>query len=279
MSLMEALSAVSNLDPSLRRRMREFYETSETYKRLLDHHNSAYLQTFVNLVNSHAPPQSQLLEVGCGNGVASRMLADRGHQIVGTDISPLFLAEAKVWETDCLTYQVADALDLPFPDQHFDLVCSNELVEHVPDVQSVLQEMIRVTRDGGRIVVAGPNLCSPITSLLDWLRLLIGGAGRPIWAETKEQAFQGLQRNLRYYLQKRLNPEPNFIFREPDLKDQIIGGDADSVYVASTIDLEKFFRQRGLTIIKLSVGFGLKGKIVATLCPRLSPYISMVVQK
>ena len=274
---MEALT--NQPAPSLRKRMREFYQTSETYKNLLNHHDTVYLKTFVNLVNEYASADSHLLEMGCGNGIASRMLAKQGHRVIGTDISPLFLQEAQNWQTRQLTYQVADALDLPFPDQHFDLVCSNELIEHVPDVESVLWEMIRVTKDGGRIIVAGPNLCSPITSFLDLFSLLFGGNGRPIWAETKDQAFQGLIRNIEYYFTKRLSPEPNFIFRQPDLENQIIGGDADSVYLSSPIDLENFFNKAHLSIIKLSVGCGFKGRLVANLLPRLSPYISMVVDK
>ena len=265
--------------PSLRQQMREFYQTSETYKKLLKYHDTAYLKTFVTLVSGHARSNSQLLEVGCGNGIASRMLAAQGHRVVGTDISPLFLQEAQTWQDQQLTYQIADAIELPFPNQHFDLVCSNELIEHVPDVEATLQEMIRVTKNGGRIIVAGPNLCSPITSVLDLLRLIAGGQGRPIWAETKKQAFQGLIRNIEYYFQKRSLTEPNFVFRQPDLENQIIGGDADSVYIASPIDLERFFENAGLSIVKLSVGFGLKGRLVATFFPRLSPYISMVIEK
>ncbi len=274
---MEALT--NQPAPSLRKRMREFYQTSETYKSLLNHHDTVYLKTFVNLVNEYASADSHLLEMGCGNGIASRMLAKQGHRVIGTDISPLFLQEAQNWQTRQLTYQVVDALDLPFPDQHFDLVCSNELIEHVPDVEAVLWEMIRVTKDGGRIIVAGPNLCSPITSFLDFLSLLFGGNGRPIWAETKEQAFQGLIRNIEYYFTKRLSLEPSFIFRQPDLENQIIGGDADSVYLSSPIDLENFFKKAHLSIVKLSVGCGFKGRLVANLFPRLSPYISMVVDK
>ena len=52
-------------------------------------------------------------------------------------------------------------LELPFQNETFDVVCSNELIEHVPDVETALAEMIRVTRKGGRIIICGPNLCSP----------------------------------------------------------------------------------------------------------------------
>ena len=76
-----------------------------------------------------------------------------------------------------------------------------------------------------------------------------------------------------------LTKAPNFIYREPDLQTDAIGGDADSAYYASPIDLAQFFRSHGFTIIKKAVGFGIKGRIIAGAFPYLSPYITMVVEK
>jgi hypothetical protein len=107
----------------------------------------------------------------------------------------------------------------------------------------------------------------------------VGGNGRPIWAETKRQAIKNIYINLTRSLKKRFASQPTFLYRKPDIEHQIIGGDADSVYYATPLDLERFFKNAGLKIIKLSVGFGLKGRLMAALCPRFSLYISMVVEK
>jgi hypothetical protein len=139
--------------------------------------------------------------------------------------------------------------------------------------------MIRVTRRGGKIIIAAPNLCSPLMPLLDLLQMIAGKKGRPIWSETKRGAFQNMLRNFALYFKKRLSKQPQFLYREPDIENRIIGGDADSVYYANPIDLEKFFRLRGLRVIKRCVGFGVKGKVMASCFPRLSLYISMVVEK
>ena len=259
--------------------MRRFYETSETYKGLLDAHDETYLRTFVELVSQYAPLGSDILDVGCGNGIAPLLLSHRGYRVTGTDISPLFLEEARKWENERLTFRVCDAFELPFEDAAFDVVCSNELIEHVPDAERVLSEMIRVTQPGGRIIVSGPNLCSPLMPLLDFLRMLAGKPGRPIWAETKRQALGSTFKNAALYFQKRLARHPKFIYRQPDLQHRVIGGDADSAYCASPIDLEKFFRLRGLRIVRLCVGFGAKGRFMAACFPRISLYISMVVQR
>lgn len=268
---------------SIRERMREFYETSETYKGLLSAHDETYLRHYVELVTRYAPPHSKILDLGCGNGISARLLNQADFDVIGTDISPLFLEEARAWENPKLRYQVCDVMELPFESDSFDVICSNELVEHLPDVETALTEMMRVVCRGGRIVISGPNLCSPLIPFLDWLNLMSGKPGRPVWGETKRQALQQFTRNCRLYVQKRfLTPPtvaPNFIYREPDLQADAIGGDADSAYYASPIDLAQFFRSHGCTIVKKAVGFGIKGRIIAGAFPYLSPYITMVVEK
>ena len=264
----------------IRQRMREFYETSETYKGLLAAHDEVYLRHYVELVIRYAPPRSKILDLGCGNGISARLLNQADFDVVGTDISPLFLEEAQNWENPSLRYQVCDVMELPFESESFNVICSNELVEHLPDVETALKEMIRVVSKGGRIVISGPNLCSPLIPLLDWLSLMSGKPGRPVWGETKRQALQQFTRNCRLYLTKRFSTKsPNFIYREPDLQADAIGGDSDSAYYASPIDLAQFFRLNGFTIIKKAVGFGIKGRIIAGTFPYLSPYITMVVEK
>ena len=260
--------------------MREFYETSETYKTLLDAHDEVYLRHYVELVTRYAPPHSKILDLGCGNGISARLLNQSDFDVTGTDISPLFLKEARNWENSRLRYQVCDVMELPFENDSFNVICSNELVEHLPDVETALTEMMRVVCKGGRIVISGPNLCSPLIPLLDWFSLMSGKSGRPVWGETKSQALQQFTRNCRLYVQKRfLTKTPHFIYREPDLQADAIGGDADSAYYASPIDLAQFFRSHGFTIIKKAVGFGIKGRIIAGAFPYLSPYITMVVEK
>ena len=264
----------------IRQRMREFYETSETYKHLLAAHDEVYLRPYVELVTRYAPPNSKILDLGCGNGISARLLSQADFDVVGTDISPLFLEEAQDWENPRLRYQVCDVMELPFESESFNIICSNELVEHLPDVEAALNEMIRVVCKGGRVVISGPNLCSPLIPLLDWFRLMSGKPGRPVWGETKRQALQQFTRNCRLYLTKRFSTKsPHFIYREPDLQADAIGGDSDSAYYASPIDLAQFFRSHGFTILKKAVGFGIKGRIIAGALPYLSPYITMVVEK
>lgn len=264
----------------LRQRMREFYETSESYKDLLAAHDEVYLRHYVELVLRFAPLDSKILDLGCGNGISSRLLNQAGFEVVGTDISPLFLEDARNWESSKLSYEVCDVLELPYADESYDVICSNELIEHLPDVETALLEMVRVVRKGGMVVISGPNLSSPITPLIDWIRLIRGKHGRPVWAETKQQAFQQFKENFKLYFKKRyFTKTPRFLYREPDLQVDAIGGDADSAYYANPIDIACFFKLNGFRIVKKAVGFGIKGRLIANTIPYLSPYITMVMQK
>ncbi|HID56273.1 TPA: class I SAM-dependent methyltransferase [Candidatus Poribacteria bacterium] len=259
--------------------MRRFYLTSEVYLGFLRGHDEGYLRPYVDLVSAFADPGDFILELGCGNGLSSMMLARRGYKVVGTDLSPFFLAESSGWIGPDLSYVACDALELPFKDESFDLVCSNELIEHLPDVRPALDEMARVVKPGGRIVIVGPNLCSPILPLMDLIRKLRGREDDVVWADSMSEGLKLCLRNLLISIGKRLSAKPRFIYREPDLDDKVIGGDSDSSYLASPIDLEKYFKLRGFRVERLCVGMGVKGKIMARIMPRMGLYISMVLKK
>jgi ubiquinone/menaquinone biosynthesis C-methylase UbiE len=103
----------------------------------------------------------QILEVGCGSGVLCRQVAPTvapGGKITGVDISPEFLRIAQRYaaSTDLsnfIQWGAGQAQVLPFNDASFDGVFAARLLLHVSDPQPVLNELARVVRPGGRVVV------------------------------------------------------------------------------------------------------------------------------
>jgi len=111
---------------------------------------------------SHLIEGQKVLEVGCGNGDLSIEMAKVGFDIVGIDISGPGVSQAadlaKKENIDTRTqFMVMDATSLEFADNSFDTVLIPEVLEHVRDSRRLIEEAIRVTRNGGRIVISVPN--------------------------------------------------------------------------------------------------------------------------
>ncbi|MGE5338941.1 MAG: class I SAM-dependent methyltransferase [Gemmatimonadota bacterium] len=99
----------------------------------------------------------QVLDVAAGNGNATLAAARRFAQVTSTDYVPALLeksAERAKAEGLDVTYQVADAEQLPFDDASFDVVLSTYGAMFTPQHQRPADEMLRVLRSGGRIGLA-----------------------------------------------------------------------------------------------------------------------------
>jgi tocopherol O-methyltransferase len=103
------------------------------------------------------PPQT-ILDVGCGIGGSSLYLAQKfGAKVTGITLSPVQADRAKERSRSAglesqAVFQVANALDMPFDDNSFDLLWSLESGEHMPDKAKFLQECYRVLKPGGKMI-------------------------------------------------------------------------------------------------------------------------------
>jgi SAM-dependent methyltransferase len=111
----------------------------------------AMLAGFAGLVER----QRVVADVGCGTGATSRMLADFGLDVLGIDLSPNMIAEARRRNPD-LSFQVGSMTDMDLGDGRFDGICAWYSVIHVPDelVPHVFSEFRRVLRPGGWALLA-----------------------------------------------------------------------------------------------------------------------------
>ncbi len=110
----------------------------------------------------------QVLDVAAGNGNASLAAARRWAEVASTDYVPALLDHARVRasaEGLTITFQEADAENLPFADRSFDVVLSTFGVMFTPDQARAASEMVRVCRPGGRIGLANWTPTSMIGEL------------------------------------------------------------------------------------------------------------------
>ncbi len=106
------------------------------------------------------PASTTLLDVGCGIGGSSRILAqDYGFAVTGVTISPQQVKRAQELTPEGLDakFLVDDAMSLSFPDASFDVVWSIEAGPHMPDKAVFAKELMRVLKPGGVLVVADWN--------------------------------------------------------------------------------------------------------------------------
>lgn len=130
------------------------------------------------LEEAQLQPGESVLEVGCGTGVLDRWMARRTegrNKIVGVDVNPYFLKEAaalvvKDGMEGLVEFKEGSGEALPFPNATFDLALSSTVIQRL-NAEKLLNEMVRVTKPGGRVAVLGHAHDMP-----RWINLPLGDA-------------------------------------------------------------------------------------------------------
>jgi len=117
------------------------------------------------------------LDLGCGTGPYLGILARLAREVVGVDVAPAMIEEAKrnlQSRLDGVTLAVASIFDLPFPESHFDVGVCVGVLEYFDDPVAVLRAAFRVMKPGGSIVFTVPYMfgISRLTRLPRTLTLL-----------------------------------------------------------------------------------------------------------
>ncbi len=127
------------------------------------------------------PTGGRVLDVATGTGTVALALASQAAEVVGTDIAPAMLQQARARAVGCPNVQFvsAEATALPFADQSFDAVVCGAGLFFVPDMPAALREWRRVLRPGGEVVFSafGRGLLGPLPGL--WRETLAGEGIKP----------------------------------------------------------------------------------------------------
>lgn len=98
------------------------------------------------------------LDCGCRNGGVTRLLRKRVRTVVGVDIEP----SAEWSDEPGLTFRVANAEQLPFEEDSFDLVHSKDSLHHMTSPERAVVEYRRVLKPGGTVLIIEANRYNPL---------------------------------------------------------------------------------------------------------------------
>ena len=107
------------------------------------------------MVDALGSPRGRLLDVGCGTGTFLRLARSRGWEVTGTEISPYGVEAAG---SDGLAVSEGEVWEAGLPADTFDVITCWHVLEHTTDPRRVVEEIRRVLRPGGWLVLATPNL-------------------------------------------------------------------------------------------------------------------------
>ncbi|MDJ0733708.1 MAG: class I SAM-dependent methyltransferase [Nostocaceae cyanobacterium] len=213
---------------------------------------------YIEFVTQSVSTPGRLLDVGCGSGWSSYLLSQAGYQVVGIDLNA---AGFECPSDDNLTLVEGSAMNLPFEDASFDIIATHQAIEHIPNPQQAIMEMIRVLKPGGTLCIVAPNLLSLGHSFRGITKYV--WQNRPVknifWrspdmpkhpgGNTLPEALVSLPKNVFLIISKLLAQKATFTMRKPDIKPPF-HSDNDACYVCNPIDFVKFLPTQNCEIIQ-----------------------------
>lgn len=220
--------------------------------------------------------KKKVLEIGCGHGGICVYAAMNGaSEVVGIDLSDDALAmAAKVkakFETedlvrrDIVSFKYSGAEKIDYPDEYFDVIIADNVLEHVSDIEGVLRECNRLLKHGGAVLIPnfpsiyskfGPHL--KYGSKIPWLHIFFTEKAicEAVYKRAVKYPALGL---FDYYGGLKDNPKT---FRE-------VRKYKDLSYITN-LKFKKAYQNSGLTLTSMYVSRPLAGRLLFKLMPFLS---------
>lgn len=139
------------MDDMLTQKIRNDFDRIALHEQVGWNHNSHYH----NFLLKQLPFRyKNVLDIGCGTGEFSRLLAKRADKVVAIDLSPNMIKVAKHHsrQDTNIDFQVADILKWEFPTEQFDAIASIATVHHLP-IEDLLPNLVPALKPGGKLVI------------------------------------------------------------------------------------------------------------------------------
>lgn len=148
-------------------------KTKKHFEESAEYYDESFDGKFVKPMYEHIlrrlkkEERARILDVGCGTGNVLKELVNGSRQLYGVDLSEKMVEIAKERLKDNAVIEAADAKELPFENASFDILLCNASFHHYPQPKAVLEEMGRVLRPGGILLIGEGYAFQPFRTFLN----------------------------------------------------------------------------------------------------------------
>jgi ubiquinone/menaquinone biosynthesis C-methylase UbiE len=264
----------------------EFYNERPEIYGLMERSQNVY-ENYAKYINRYiSDKNSILLDLGSGSWRIPDTIASYGYQrVVGLD----YFSDEKIEEysqqirnpnASLIQY---DNGKIPFGAETFDSISSLCVLEHIVNIRQTLDDMDRVLKPGGYIIIQSPNW-SGINVFLSAVIHFLRSKDRFWQLNNLFEAVCGIFRSIKWYLEVFFSKEPKFILIFPRMKNGKIDferSDDDAVHLCQPLSFKKYFKQKNYEIIEYNRNAGITpySKVFNKIFPSMATTIEIVVRK
>lgn len=145
----------------------DFHKSTSAQKKVIKDDNFTY-RLLLSELNKYIKPKDKILDIGCGAGTLCLYFANKGHQVLGIDISDKAVLDAKN-SANVMGFKNVKFESMPFPEKFpsgkFDFIIFTEVIEHIENDELAIRKINQLLNSRGRVLVSTPTISAPLHRL------------------------------------------------------------------------------------------------------------------